>query len=206
MTFDELQKSWQAQQIDPQIAIDSELLLKEVKRNKEYFESAILRRDIREIGCAVLLIALFLYFGIKHNLWPMWLLAILCLWIGVFMFADRIVQKRKLPRLSDSLFDCVKNSLAQVNHQIWLLKNVLWWYLLPLGAGLLIWFCYCGLSAMLSENPSTKYLLFILTCIVGTILLYWGVYWLNQYDVRKDLLPRKQELEQLLHSLKNSND
>jgi small-conductance mechanosensitive channel len=206
MTFDELQKSWQAQQVDPRLVIDSELLLKEVKRSKEYFESAILRRDIREIGCAVLLAAFFLYFAIKYNLWPIWLLAILCLWIAVFMFVDRTVQRKKQPCLSDSLFNCIKSSLTQVNHQIWLLKNVLWWSLLPLGAGLIIWFCYCGLSAMLSENPSTKYLLFILMCVVSTLLLYWGVYWLNQYAVRKELLPRKQELEQLLNSLKNSHD
>ena len=202
MTFDELQKTWQSQQVVPKLVIDPDLLLKEIKRNKKCFESAILRRDVGEIGCAVLLIGVFLYFGIKDNLWPMWLLALLCLWVGVFMVTDRIVQKRKQPCLSDSLFDCVKSSLAQINHQVWLLRNVLWWYLLPLGAGLVIWFSYCGIS-VINENDdlSLGFLLFILTCIIGTILLYWGIYLLNQSAIRKQLTPRKHELEELLISL-----
>lgn len=204
MTFDELQKIWHSQQADPKLTIDPDLLLKEIKRNKEYFESAIFWRDVREVGVAVMLVIFFLYFGIKHSLWPLSLLALLCLWVGVFMVVDRIVQKRRQPCLSDSLFNCVKSSLAQINHQVWLLRNVLWWYLAPLGAGLIIWFSYCGISVMISEKPSIGYLLFILTCIVGTILLYWGIYWLNQRAIRKELDPRKAELEQLLDSLEKN--
>ncbi len=205
MTFDELQKTWQSQQTEPKPAIDPDLLLKEIKRNKEYFESAIFWRDVREIGAAVLLVGYFGYFGIKSNLWPLYLLAVLCLWVGGFIVADRIVQKRRQPCLSDSLFNCVKSSLAQINHQVWLLKNVLWWYLAPLGGGLIIWFSYCGISIMISEKPSIGYLFFILACIIGTLLLYWGGYWLNQWAIRKELIPRKHELEDLLSSFKNAN-
>ena len=205
MTFDELQKTWGSQQAYPKLTIDLDLLLNEVKRNKKSFESTIFWRDVREVGVGVMLVAYFLYFGIKHSLWPLFLLAILCLWVAVFMVADRIVQKRRQPCLSDSLFNCVKNSLAQINHQIWLLKNVLWWYLAPPGIGVLIWFSYCGISIMTSEKPSIGYLLFIPTCIVGTILLYWGVYCLNQRAIRKELAPRKHELEDILNSLKNAN-
>ena len=205
MTFDELQKNWRSQQADPKLAIDPNLFLKEIKRNKECFESAIFWRDVREVGVAAMLVIFFLYSGIKHSLWPLSLLALLCLWVGVFMVADRIVQKRRQPCLSDSLFNCIKSSLAQINHQVWLLRNVLWWYLLPIGAGLIIWFSYCGISVM-NENDelSLGSLLFILTCIVGTILLYWGIYWLNQWAIRKELAPRKHELEDLLNSLKNA--
>ncbi len=69
---------------------------------------------------------------------------------------------------------------------------------------MIIWFSYCGISIMISEKPSPGYLLFILTCIVGTILLYWGIYWLNQWAIRKELAPRKKELEELLSSLENA--
>jgi hypothetical protein len=43
--------------------------------------------------------------------------------------------------------------------------------------------------------------------IVGVIsalflaLLYWGIYWLNQFAVRRALDPRRQELETLLAGL-----
>ncbi|MCK4752785.1 MAG: hypothetical protein KAS75_05010 [Planctomycetes bacterium] len=205
MTFDELQKTWHSQQADPNLAIEPGLLLKEVKRNKEQFDSAIFWRDFREVGVAVVLVVFFLCFGIKHSLWPLYLLALVCLWVAAFIVVDRIVQKRRRPCLSDSLFNCVKSSLAQINHQVWLLRNVLWWYLAPPGVGLIIWFGYCGISIMTSENPHTGYLLFSLGNIVGTILLYWGVYWLNQWTIRKELAPRKNELEDLLNSFKSAD-
>lgn len=204
MTFDELKKTWQSQHADPRLTISPDLLLKEIKRNKEFFESAIFWRDVREVGIAVIGFFFFLYYGIRHSLWPLSLLALLSLWVSVFMVVDRIAQKRRQPRLSDSLLNCIKSSLVQINHQIWLLRNVLWWYLSPFGVGVLIWFGYCGSMIIMSEKPSLGYLLFILVCIVGTILLCWGVYWLNQRAVKKELKPRKQELEELLNSLAGS--
>ena len=201
MTFDELQKTWQSQQADPKLAIDPELLLKEIKRNKKSFESTILRRDIVEIGVAFLLVPYFLFGGIKLNAWPLYLLALACLWVGGFMVADRMVQKRRRPCLSDSLFNCVKSSLAQINHQVWLLRNILWWYLLPLEAGFITWFSYRGISVM---NKSDELPLGDLLYILGTILLMWGIYWLNQWAIRKELAPRKHELKERLMSLENT--
>jgi 4-hydroxybenzoate polyprenyltransferase len=88
--------------------------------------------------------------------------------------------------------------LFQVNHQIWLLKNVFWWYLLPIAAALGISF---GVSAWHWRQEgipmATGIILFVLVCA----LTYGGVYWLNQIAVRKDLEPRRQELETLLSSL-----
>jgi hypothetical protein len=205
MTFDELKKHWSSEQADLKLPIEHDLLLKMVKRNKQWFESAILWRDVREIGVAVMLVFFFLYFAIKHSLWPLYLLALLCSCIAVFMVADRIVQKRRHPCLSDSLLGCIKTSIAQIDHQIWLLKNVLYWYLLPFGVGVIIWFTYCGVSLAASKNTSFAYLLFILACICGTVFLHYGVYRLNQRAVRKELLPRRTELEQLLNALTNAN-
>ena len=34
----------------------------------------------------------------------------------------------------------MESSLAQVEHQIWLLRNVFWWYLLPLALATLAFF------------------------------------------------------------------
>lgn len=214
MTFDELQKAWQSQQTDPKLAIDPDLLLKEVKRNKEYFESAIFWRDVREIGAgfvaSVFLFAGCVFFwllGLKNFVWPLLLLTVLGTGVGTFILVDRIVQKRKCPEHGGTLMGYIESSLTQVVHQIWLLKNILWWYLLPLGGGLLIWFSSCGLMVIMIKGmkASLGYLFFVLACIIGTILLYWGIYWLNQRAIRKELAPRKHELEDLLNSLKNAN-
>lgn len=201
MTFDELQNKWQSQRENFKLSIDSDVLLKQVKRNKRNFESTIFWRDIREVGVAFLMIIFFLYVGIKNNLWPMWLLAIVSLWVGVFMVVDRLIQKKRQPKFSENLKGCIKNSLWQINHQIWLLKSVLWWYLAPPGIGCLIWFGYCGISIIISNHLHIGWLLFILGGIVGMIFLYWGIYCLNQRAVRKELVPRKDELEDLLNSM-----
>ena len=213
MTFDELQKNWRSQQAEPKLAIEPDLLLKEVKRNKENFESTIFWRDVREIGAGFVASA-FLFAGcvffwvldLKNFVWPLLLLIILGTGTGTFILVDRIVQKRKYPEHGGTLMRYTENSLTQVVHQIWLLKNVFWWYLLPLGGGLLIWFSSCGLMVIMIKGmkASIGYLFFILACIIGTILLYWGIYWLNQRAVRKELMPRKNELEELLNSLKDT--
>jgi hypothetical protein len=188
MTLDELQNSWKYQKNDFKLKIEPDVLLREVQRNQRHFENTIFWRDIREAGIGLLLVAVFLYFGIKSGLWPLYLLAILCLWVSVFIVVDRILQKRRQPCPSDSLFGFVNSSLDQINHQIWLLRNVLWWYVAPIGVGLIIWF---------SSRSS-------LLDIVVVIFLSLGVYWLNQWAIRKELAPRKHELEELLNSLKNA--
>jgi hypothetical protein len=203
MTFDELRKNWQSQQDCFGLNIDSELLLKEVKRNKDYFQAMIFWRDFREVGCAVLLFFVFLFFGIIINMWPLYLLAFISLGVGGFMVVDRICAKRRQPKFNGTLTSCIEGSLAEVKHQIWLLKNVLWWYLLPPAIGLGIFIVHLAISIIhnLSGKYSVSGLLFIVGYSVFCVLLFWGVYCLNQMAVRKELNPRKLELEELLNSL-----
>lgn len=184
------------------LTVDSDLLLREVKRNKEHFESTIFWRDVREVGVSFILAVFFLYQGVKFNLWSLYIPVLACIFVGVFMVIDRVIQKGKLPKPSDSLAGCIKISLAQVEHQIWLLRNVLWWYLLPFAIGVALFWGHVGWRV---HHDSGAGLIFIGGCFVGLIILYTGVYYLNQYAVRKGLVPRKQELESLLKNLDNDN-
>jgi hypothetical protein len=203
MTFDELQKTWQAQQTGLKLSIDSDLLLREIKRNKRNFDSTVLWRDVREVGIAIAVSILFLHLGLKNSLWPFFLLALLCLYVAVFMIVDRIFQKRKRPVLTESLMGWVKNSLAEVDHQIWLLKNVFWWYLLPPNIGFAIFFGYLawGTTRELMGTVLVIVLLTIAACFAFCILISTAIYYVNRHVVRKELKPRKAELEQLRNSL-----
>ena len=97
--------------------------------------------------------------------------------------------------MNDSLHGCIASSLHQVSHQIWLLKNVFWWYLLPIETGLGVFIAQQTWQQRHAELPVMIGLLFYaLFCGVTC----WGIYWLNQFAVRKDLEPRQQELEALL--------
>jgi hypothetical protein len=220
MTFDELKQNWQ-QQKTGKLSIDSGLLLKEVQRNKRHFESAIFWRDVRETGAcfagSVFLFAGCVYFwshGPKNFVWPLLLFTVLNTGVGTFILVDRIVQKRKCPKHDGTLMGYIESSLTQVVHQIWLLKNILWWCLLPIGGGSLIWFSSCGLIVITTEGVETFFgdLFYTLACIIGTIvlggtmLLGWGIYWLNQRAIRKYLIPRQQELMQLQNSLQKPTE
>jgi len=203
MTFNELQKNyWQKDAAAAKLAIDSDMLIREVRRNKEAFESSIFWRDFREAGGSLVIAVFFLYQGMKFNLWSLYLPALAGIFVGVFMIVDRVIQKKKLPKPSDSLAGCIRISLAQVEHQIWLLRNVLWWYLLPFAIGIAL---FWGHIAWQVRNDSGTGLMFIGGCFVGLIFLYTGIYYLNQYAVRKGLIPRKEELEAMLKSITNDN-
>src|SRR5690242_16781116 len=139
MNFEDFQKSWQSQDGGKKVSINADVLLNEVRRNQEQFRQTILWRDVREAGIAVLLVPVFIYFGLKVS-WTLHLAAFGCFVVGAFIVLDRHRQNKKTRDLHGSLKDSAAISLAEVNHQIWLLKNILWWYLLPLAVPLLVFF------------------------------------------------------------------
>jgi len=207
MKFDELQKTWQCRPTGFRLTIDSDLLLREVKRNKKHFDSLVFWRDVGQVGITIPVSVYFLHLGLKNNLWPFFLLAVWPWSLAVFMIVDRILQKRKRPACTEPLMACVESSLAQVSHQIWLLKNVFWWCILPANIAFAIFFGYLawGTTHELVGTVLIIVLITILGCFAFCILVSTGGYYLVRYVVRKELIPRKQELEQLLSSLKNNN-
>jgi Na+/proline symporter len=197
MNFEDLQKTWQSQDASAKVTINADVLLKEVRRNQRQFWATIFWRDLREVGVAFLLTLFFLHQGMRHHDWTDHLLAFAGFGVGTFMVVDRLLQRRKQPVANDSLKSCIESSLLQVNHQIWLLKNVFWWYLMPFAAAVGISISH---SALHARNPGFAAMIAGVVALFVT-LLYWGIYWLNQFGVRKCLEPRRQELETLLASL-----
>jgi hypothetical protein len=53
----------------------------------------------------------------------------------------------------------------------------------------------------LSRHNGLSAVVAFLFCVVVFALVDWGVYKLNQYAVKKSLLPRQRELEALLNGL-----
>ncbi len=204
MTFDEIKDNWQ-QQKTGKLNIDSDLLLKEVQRNKRHFEYAVFWRDVREVGLAIPACIFFLYVGLKDEALCLSFLLLggMCAFVAIFLVIDRIIQRKKIPQPLESLTDCITTSFAQVDHQIWLLKNVFWWYLLPLGIGLAV---LVGQIAWTIRNTPELGMKFLVGYAIFCVLLFWGIYALNQWAVRKHLVPRQQELMQLQNSLQNSTE
>lgn len=199
MNFEHLQKAWQSQDTNAKVTIDADVLLKEVRRNQQQFRATIFWRDVREVGVAAFLTWLFLHWAIRDREWSLYLLSLACFGVGIFMPADRWLQRKKRAAANAPVLSCVEDSLIQVNHQIWLLKNVFWWYLLPIQLGLGAVICSQFWQA---RHAGMAVILGLMGYALFCGLLCWGVYHLNQLAVRKSLEPRRQELEALLASLK----
>jgi hypothetical protein len=201
MNPDEFKQAWQTQTSQARLTIAAELLLKEVQRNQWHLTIAIFWRDVREVGMAILMAPLWIYLGVKLSLPWTWYLTVPALaWIAGFMLVDRMRHKRQPPEPGEPLRRGVESSLAQVEHQIWLLRNVLWWYLLPLALPML---AFLGQVAFGARSSGWLGALVVAPMVIVVAVVFTGVYWLNQKAVGSALEPRRQELEGLLTSLKD---
>ena len=203
MNFEDLQKAWQSQNVGDKVAINAnaDVLLREFRRTQQLWARIFWSDRMLEIGGEFLATLFFSYLGLRHSSWtpfrlPDWdflLVAFACASVGIFRPVDRIVQRRKQTTANDPLKACIEASLKEVNHDIWLRRNVFWWSLLPFAAAFAVFF---GHASLRFHTP--KFVLFLVFVVIP---LAWGMYWLNQVTVRKALEPRRQEPQTLLASL-----
>jgi hypothetical protein len=200
MNPDDYQKAWQAQSAQPRVTINSDLLLKELQHNQRNFRITIFWRDFREVAIALLLIPIWFYMGAKLlSPWTWYLTVPALVWIAGFMLVYRNRHKPARGNPDDSLLHCVQRSLTEVTDQIWLLRNILWWYLLPPGLSIL---AFCVQVAWLHSKDWPDLLAHLAPPVIVVFATYAFIYWLNQYTVRTKLEPRRQELLALLASLR----
>ncbi|NJM54838.1 MAG: hypothetical protein HC841_01905 [Verrucomicrobiae bacterium] len=183
--------------------MNARLLLNEVRRNERQFQSVLFWRDTREIGVALFLVPVWFAMGAKLDLpWTWYLCVPSLLWVAGFMWWDRRGQRRHRTNPDDTLLESVSHSLAEVEHQIWLLRNVQWWYLLPLIVPM---FAFFAQLAWRDARDSWPLLLTLAGFPVLVTLGFGWVYDVNQRCVRNELEPRRRELESLLRSLTDSD-
>jgi hypothetical protein len=197
MLLDELQQTWQSQPA-PTLRIDANVLLSQVRRNQRSMKSTLFWRDFREVVIAVAMIPVFAN-AAREQGWHWLSFCLACAWMAGYILVDRWRRRKKKPASDHSLARCVDESLDEVEHQIWLLKNVAWWYLLPGVLAALFTFTY-----MFVTIPGLRFGL--LLGMGAFFAVYAGIYWLNQYAVRTSLEPQRQELLAIRESLTSLDD
>jgi hypothetical protein len=194
---DPLKPAWQTQ---PRPAIDPVRLLAEVRRDRRSLAACVFWRDVREVGVSLLLAPVWVYLGWALALpWAWYLMVPALVWVAGFLLADRLRHPQRPPDPGEPLARCLQESLAQVDHQIWLLRNVGWWYLLPFAVSVMAFVGHVNLLASGGWGAA------VTTAVVGAVvgLALAGVYRLNQAAVRDKLEPRRRELQGLLAELQN---
>jgi CubicO group peptidase (beta-lactamase class C family) len=200
MDPDKYQQAWQAHASQTRVTVDADLLLKEVQRNQRDFRALIFRRDVVEVGIALLMLPLWFYLGVTFSEpWTWYLMVPALIWVIGFFLVDRMRHKQKCIGPGETLLESVKESLIQLEHQIWLLRNVFWWYLLPFTISISAFFAHVtwlDSKDWLDALGHAGFFVFLFA-------LYYFIYYLNQYAVRTQLEPRRQELLTLLTSLRD---
>jgi hypothetical protein len=200
MPGDPLQAAWQSQ---PDPPADADGLVREVHQRHQQFATMIFLRDVREVGVSLVLLPVWVAMGVGLGLpWSWYLVIPGFLWIAAFMTIDRMRQKRRRAGPGDSLVRGVESALADVEHQIWLLRNVFWWYQLPVGVPIMAFFAHTfwqlsrgGVAEMIMAFLATS----VVTAFVGAVNVW--IYRINQKAVRSALEPRRQELAAMLRGL-----
>ncbi|MBA4107813.1 MAG: hypothetical protein C0485_18925 [Pirellula sp.] len=199
MDPDNFQQAWQAETSRMRVTVDADLLRTEVQRSQQGFQATIFWRDVREVGLSLVMIPMWLVMGMTMSLpWTWYLTVPALVFVAGFILADRKRHPKRPSGPGEPLLFYVKESLAQVEHQIWLLRNVFWWYLLPFSLSITAFFL------QVTWNGSSDWWEFVFSAgAMGLFLLvvYGGIYFFNQYAVRKQLEPRRQDLLKLIASL-----
>ncbi len=199
MDPDSYQKAWHAQSSQTRVTIAADLLLKEMQRSQKSFRATIFRRDFFEVAIGLLMLPLWFYLGHWLSLpWTWYLTVPALIWVAGFILVDRRRHPQRTSEPGEPLLFYVKESLTQIEHQIWLLRNVFWWYLLPFCLSIMAFFL------QVAWNTSSGGWGFVLmAAFLGLFLfvIYGGTYHLNQRAVRNHLEPRRQDLLKLVASL-----
>ena len=204
MELDRYKQAWKSTAGQPKVRIDTELLAQAVQKSHRGFQSTINGRDIREVGVALLLLIYWVYKGLTKTMpWTWWLAVPALVWIAGFILVDRKRHPQRPSEPGEPLSFYAKEALTQVEHQIWLLRNVFWWYLLPLGISMMAFFIQ---TSWTRSDSWWDFLLAVASSSLFVFVIYGAIHWMNQYAVQKDLEPRRQDLLKLVKSIESESN
>ena len=193
MNLDDLKSAWKKQQ-DQLNGEHVDDLAKLVRSKGRWLDKTLLRRDLVESVVAVLVIFVFgRTFFSATLLGKIGVALIILAAIEIIVVLNVTRAWRPTRKHDSSLGDFTKERIGQVNRQIFLLRNINWWYSGPILLG-------CALISFGSDPLRSA----LIQCVF-LLLFGWFIYWLNQRAVRTQLLPLRTELTAALDTFHSLN-
>lgn len=200
MEPDDFQKAWRAQSDHVQVSIDDDRLRRDALQEQTPLRAGIFWQEVQMLGTALLILPVWFWLGVMWSLpwtWYLTVPALLC--VAGFVLVDRMRCRQQCAPSNQPLLESVKSELRQTEHQIWLSRNLFWWYLSP--SAILLPAFFVQMAQMREQGWWQP---------VGGVLLisvvYAVIYFLNERAVWSRLQPRRAELLNLLSNLRDEND
>ncbi len=204
MKFEDLKSVWNSEDNERLFAFDESALLKQLETKRSKIDRKLFWRDSLEIGIGAIIILYWLWKAIyptiahDNSLLSNWnyfaSAAIIGAVLSVFIIG-RKRQSRREEEFDESISGTLRKFISQIDYQITLLRNVVWWYLLPIGLAIVL---MVNTGAYGLKTPTQRWVYFGI-CIV----LFAVIYWLNQRAVRTHLIPEKEDLQSLQKTLED---
>ncbi len=205
---DPLKRAWQSQFSDRRLALNEDLILQQLRRHHHDFRLALYGADLVMvvIGCVLLGITGYgLYLSSQWAAWAAWGMLLMLVPIGGFtlwIIMDRLRHLHRHPWRDTSIKACAESMLAEINHRIWLCRNVVWWFILPVifiaDAGFR---CYVAWKTSALAGSASDAVGPVASVLLDTVIAGVIIYCVFRWLVTKGFQPRKRELERLLQSL-----
>jgi len=195
MNDDELKKLWQQQPLrTPDVS--PEKLVAAMQKQTSQFRGILNARDFREVAACILVVIIFGFFYFTVYRTPVSRAgALIVIGSSIFIAWKLAYTRRKTPPAPPgaTVLESLQAELKSVRAQSRLLGSVAWWYLLPLGVGILV--CTWGNAhgGWADAIGNIIYTVFV-------IALYVFIYRLNQRARAKQILPLETQLESLVRS------
>lgn len=182
----------------------------EVVRSLGAFRTALIWSNVVKAVILLLVLLLWVYLGAKYSLpWTWNLLVLLPIWESVFTLTYGMRHKQKHDEPGEPLLRSARNSLNEIENQIWLQRNVLWWRFLPYFVSVVAfvaevvwsnrpkdWLHAFGSAGMVVATISAVAFAMIVVYFVGRY-----AYSVSQHATLSGLETRRQELLALLARL-----
>lgn len=195
MDFEDWKHAWREQPAPA--ARPAAAIVDEVRTAARAFSRQILWRDLRE---GLVAVGLSLYFGHRiatgktpsNETGLLFLAALLPLVIPAFLVINRLRRRRATPAATDAVVTHLDHALDDLRHQAWLLRHVVWWYLLPLASSIALFEAHAFRH---SSVPTVIGIVQLGIVAFATGALYVWIYRLNQRAISVHLRPRMDALE-----------